>query len=58
MQHPNDSAMTEVSIELNCKTLDMAEQLGIDLSEMANRLLSEEVNKELEQRQDNQPGKT
>ncbi|GAB3483524.1 type II toxin-antitoxin system CcdA family antitoxin [Polaromonas eurypsychrophila] len=52
MQHANDPAMTDVSIELNCKTLDMAEQLGIDLSEMANRLLLEEVNKKLKQRHD------
>ena len=36
---------TIASIDLNISTIELAEKLGLDLSEMANRLLKLEVKK-------------
>ena len=38
---------TVVSVDLNIRTIELAEKLGLDLSKMANRLLKIEVNKRL-----------
>ena len=38
---------TVVSVDLNIKTIAWAQELGLDLSDMANRLLKSEVKKRL-----------
>lgn len=38
---------TIVSVDLNIRTIELAEKLGLDLSKMANRLLKIEINKRL-----------
>ena len=38
---------TVVSVDLNIKTIAWAKELGLDLSDMANRLLKSEVKKRL-----------
>ena len=38
---------TVVGVDLNIRTIELAEKLGLDLSKMANRLLKIEVNKRL-----------
>ena len=41
------SEKTVISVDLNIKTIEWAEKLGLDLSEMADRLLKIEVKKRL-----------
>ncbi|MBC7599044.1 MAG: hypothetical protein H7238_08510 [Polaromonas sp.] len=47
--------MTVISLDLNSRMLDMANPLGMNISETADRLLLIEVNKRLEARDDPSP---
>jgi len=47
--------MTVISLDLNSRMLDMANPLGMSISETADRLLLIEVNKRLEARDDPSP---
>ena len=55
MHHSSNPAMTVITLDLNSSMLDMANQLGINISETADRLLLIEVNKRLEARDDRSP---
>jgi hypothetical protein len=47
MKSKASSEKTVISVDLNIKTIEWAEKLGLDLSEMADRLLKIEVKKRL-----------
>ncbi|MDO8263115.1 MAG: hypothetical protein Q7T21_07800 [Gallionella sp.] len=47
--------MTVITLDLDSKMLDMAEQLGIKLPETVGRLLLIEVNKRLQERKNPSP---
>jgi hypothetical protein len=51
MQQANSECRTIITVELNVNTIVKAELLGLDLSEIANKLLLEEI-----QRLQQQPG--
>jgi hypothetical protein len=51
MQQADSEAKTIITVDLDVDTIEKAELLGLDLSEMANRLLLAEV-----QRLEKQPG--
>ena len=45
MKSQASPSKTIVSVDLNIKTIEWAEDLGLDLSGMANRLLKKEIKK-------------
>ncbi|OYY53324.1 MAG: hypothetical protein B7X59_07550 [Polaromonas sp. 39-63-203] len=51
MQQADPDSKTIITVDLDTDTIDKAELLGLDLSEMANKLLLAEV-----QRLEQQPG--
>ena len=55
MQPLDNSPITVITLDLDSKMLDMAEQLGINLPETVDRLLLLEVNKRLQERDDPSP---
>jgi len=55
MHHFSDHAKTVITLDLNSRMLDMANQLGINISETAARLLLIEDNKRLQARDDPSP---
>ena len=55
MHHSSNPAMTVITLDLNSSMLGMANQLGMNISETADRLLLIEVNKRLEARDDLSP---
>lgn len=55
MQQLNKPPMTVVTLDLNAKMLDLADRLGINISETVDRLLLIEVEKRLQERDDPGP---
>ncbi|UUZ64385.1 type II toxin-antitoxin system CcdA family antitoxin [Polaromonas sp. P1(28)-13] len=55
MLQSDNPPMTVVSLDLNAKMLDLADQLGINISETVDRLLLIEVEKRLQERDDPGP---
>jgi hypothetical protein len=47
MKSKASSEKTVISVDLNIKTIAWADELGLDLSEIANQLLKVEVKKRL-----------
>ena len=48
MKNKASSEKTVTSVDLNIKTIAWADELGLDLSEIANQLLKVEVKKRLQ----------
>ncbi len=52
MQQPVEEHRTVISVDLDVKTIEWAETLGLDLSEMANQFLKIEVDRRLKELED------
>jgi antitoxin CcdA len=51
----DNAPMTVITLDLDSKMLDLADQLGINISETVDRLLLIEVEKRLQERDDPGP---